>query len=42
MRILFLANQLPHENSAGGHRLIHQRMRFLIDREYSIQTTDAT
>ncbi len=36
MRILFLANQLPHENSAGGHRLIYQRMRFLIDRGHEV------
>ncbi len=31
MKILFLANRLPHPNVAGGHRLIYQRMRQLID-----------
>lgn len=36
MKILFLANQLPHENIAGGHRLIHQRMRRLADRGHRI------
>lgn len=36
MKILFLANQLPHENVAGGHRLIHQRMRLLIDQGHQV------
>lgn len=36
MKILFLANQLPHENVAGGHRLIYHRMRLLIDRGHQI------
>lgn len=36
MKILFLANQLPHENVAGGHRLIYQRMRLLIDRGHQV------
>ena len=36
MKILFLANQLPHENVAGGHRLIHQRMRRLAERGHRI------
>ncbi len=31
MKILVLANRLPHKNVAGGHRLIYQRMRQLID-----------
>ncbi len=30
MKILVLANRLPHKNIAGGHRLIYQRMRQLI------------
>jgi glycosyltransferase involved in cell wall biosynthesis len=30
MKILILANRLPHENVAGGHRLIYQRMQQLI------------
>ncbi|MCK5676787.1 MAG: hypothetical protein KAH99_07215, partial [Verrucomicrobia bacterium] len=36
MKILFLANQLPYGNIAGGHRLIHQRMRRLADRGHQI------
>lgn len=36
MKILFLANQLPHENVAGGHRLIYQRMRLLIDNGHQV------
>ncbi|MCF7864397.1 MAG: glycosyltransferase, partial [Kiritimatiellales bacterium] len=36
MKILFLANQLPHENVAGGHRLIYQRMRLLIDQGHQV------
>ncbi len=31
MKILFLANRLPHENVSGGHRLIYQRMQRLIE-----------
>jgi len=31
MKILFLANRLPHKNVVGGHRLIYQRMRCLVD-----------
>jgi len=31
MKILFLANQLPHRDVAGGHKLIYQRMRQLSD-----------
>lgn len=36
MKILFLANQLPHENIAGGHRLIYQRIRLLIDQGHEV------
>ncbi|VGO20883.1 glycosyltransferase [Pontiella sulfatireligans] len=36
MKILFLANRLPHENVAGGHRLIYQRMRQLIDQGHQV------
>jgi glycosyltransferase involved in cell wall biosynthesis len=36
MKILFLANQLPHENVAGGHRLVYQRMRLLIDHGHEV------
>ena len=36
MRILFLANRLPHSNVAGGHRLIHQRMRLLADQGHTV------
>jgi glycosyltransferase involved in cell wall biosynthesis len=31
MKILFLANRLPHSEVAGGHRLIHQRMKQLVN-----------
>lgn len=31
MKILFLANRLPHADVAGGHRLIYQRMRKLAE-----------
>jgi glycosyltransferase involved in cell wall biosynthesis len=31
MKILFLANRLPHSDVAGGHRLIYQRMRQMVD-----------
>jgi glycosyltransferase involved in cell wall biosynthesis len=36
MKILFLANRLPHENVAGGHRLIYQRMRLLIEQGHQV------
>ncbi|VGO13810.1 hypothetical protein PDESU_02367 [Pontiella desulfatans] len=36
MKILILANRLPHGNVAGGHRLIYQRMRQLIDRGHCV------
>jgi len=36
MKILFLANRLPHENVAGGHRLIYQRMRLLIGQGHQV------
>lgn len=36
MKILFLANRLPHENVAGGHRLIYQRMRLLVDQGHQV------
>ncbi|MEN7972422.1 MAG: glycosyltransferase [Verrucomicrobiota bacterium] len=36
MKILFLANRLPHENVAGGHRLIYQRMRWLAEQGHEI------
>ena len=29
MKILFLCNKLPHADVAGGHRIIHQRIRYL-------------
>lgn len=36
MKILFLANRLPHPKVAGGHRLIYQRMQLLADRGHQI------
>lgn len=36
MKILFLANRLPHADVAGGHRLIYQRMRTLADRGHAV------
>jgi glycosyltransferase involved in cell wall biosynthesis len=36
MKILFLANRLPHADVAGGHRLIHQRMKQLVNRGHSV------
>jgi glycosyltransferase involved in cell wall biosynthesis len=36
MKILILANRLPHGNVAGGHRLIYQRMRQLIERGHEV------
>ena len=36
MKILFLANRLPHAAVAGGHRLIYQRMRRLADRGHHV------
>ena len=36
MKILFLANRLPHPNVAGGHRLIYQRMRLLAGKGHAI------
>jgi glycosyltransferase involved in cell wall biosynthesis len=36
MKILFLANRLPHENVAGGHRLVYQRMRLLVSQGHQV------
>ncbi|MEI6890923.1 MAG: glycosyltransferase [Pontiella sp.] len=36
MKILFLANRLPHPTVAGGHRVIYQRMRLLADRGHAV------
>ncbi len=36
MKILFLANRLPHKSVAGGHRLIYQRMRLLIEQGHQV------
>ncbi len=36
MKILFLANRLPHADVAGGHRLIHQRMRWLVEQGHEV------
>ena len=36
MKILVLANRLPHGNVAGGHRLIYQRMRQLADQGHEV------
>ena len=36
MKILFLANQLPHKNVSGGHRLVYQRIRQLIDSGHQV------
>jgi len=36
MKILFLANRLPHASVAGGHRLIYQRMRLLIEQGHQV------
>ena len=36
MKILFLANRLPHKNVSGGHRLIYQRIRQLINQGHQI------
>lgn len=36
MKVLFLANRLPHEGVAGGHRLIYRRMRRLAERGHEV------
>ena len=36
MKILFIANRLPHADVAGGHRLIYQRMRQLQQRGHTV------
>jgi len=36
MKILFLTNKLPHSEVAGGHRIIHQRIRYLHDRGHQV------
>jgi glycosyltransferase involved in cell wall biosynthesis len=36
MKILFLTNKLPHAEVAGGHRIIHQRIRYLSDRGHQV------
>ncbi len=36
MKILFLTNRLPHENVAGGYRLVHQRMQQLTERGHQV------
>ncbi|MCC7300159.1 MAG: glycosyltransferase [Verrucomicrobia bacterium] len=36
MNILFLTNKLPHAEIAGGHRIIHQRIRYLSAHGYDV------
>jgi glycosyltransferase involved in cell wall biosynthesis len=36
MKILILSNRLPHQNVAGGCRLVHQRIRQLIERGHQV------
>jgi glycosyltransferase involved in cell wall biosynthesis len=36
MKILFLTNKLPHAEVAGGHRIIHQRIRHLFERGHQV------
>ena len=36
MKILFLCNKLPHAEVAGGHHIIHQRIRYLASRGHQI------
>jgi polysaccharide biosynthesis protein PslH len=36
VKILFLANRLPHENVAGGHKLIYQRMKALQEHGHEV------
>ncbi len=36
MKILFLTNKLPHAEVAGGHRIIHQRIRYLFERGHQV------
>lgn len=36
MKILFLTNKLPHAQVAGGHRIIYQRIRYLIEQGHQV------
>jgi hypothetical protein len=36
MKILFLCNKLPHSEVAGGHRIIYQRIRYLISEGHQV------
>ncbi|MDH3982449.1 MAG: glycosyltransferase, partial [Kiritimatiellaceae bacterium] len=36
MKILFLANRFPHADVAGGHRLIYQRMRQMVEHGHQV------
>jgi len=36
MKILFLCNKLPHSAVAGGHRIIYQRIRFLVNSGHQV------
>jgi glycosyltransferase involved in cell wall biosynthesis len=36
MRILFLCHQLPHAQVAGGHRLVYERIKYLVDQGHEV------
>jgi glycosyltransferase involved in cell wall biosynthesis len=36
MKILFLTNKLPHAEVAGGHRIIYQRIRHLVEQGHQV------
>ncbi|MFC1467173.1 glycosyltransferase [Verrucomicrobiota bacterium] len=36
MRILFLSHRLPHSEVAGGHRLVYERIKYLVDRGHEV------
>jgi len=36
MKILFLTNKLPHAEVAGGHRIVYQRIRYLVEAGHQV------
>lgn len=36
MKVLFLTNKLPHAEVAGGHRIIYQRIRYLVEQGHQV------
>lgn len=36
MKILFLTNKLPHAEVAGGHRIVYQRIRYLLEAGHQV------